>query len=426
MEYLLNSFCATGDELGKFRETVENLEKNTSFEVVSKKDIILFSALADEDMRRRADGSFQCNVVDKRSLSDLNINGAPLPTGFVSSSKLDSKLLAELYNTTRVIIGVGKSHYYVGESAMATLCKNAGLKTSRPTLVRDLAIEEGLLKESGKMTLVTRSEMSTDTGMKCKKIFACMSGRYNPIPLRIVPDAADRLIDEAVLGKGVVTSWIVDHNIARIHIEFPDAAEDYAELYKTENLFIPGIEITSSDTGFSSVFVRSTLRREDSRYYVIADEFARKHSGKITAEEILDLANKTVLTDLRLLPEKLSKLMGQVITPEPLSGPRSKARNRNAVADVIKNVAKELDLKSALGLSRTNALCEEMMKEINPEIVYSAYDVACNFMSIPDRVSGLGDGVMTELKKLCGKAPYVKYVGKKTIKEEEAPLILSA
>ena len=262
--------------------------------------------------------------------------------------------------------------------------------------------------------------------MKCKKIFACMSGRYNPIPLRIVPDAADRLIDEAVLGKGVVTSWIVDHNIARIHIEFPDAAEDYAELYKTENLFIPGIEITSSDTGFSSVFVRSTLRREDSRYYVIADEFARKHSGKITAEEILDLANKTVLTDLRLLPEKLSELMGQVITPEPLTGPRSKARNRNAVADVIKNVAKELDLKSALGLSRTNALCEEMMKEINPEIVYSAYDVACNFMSIPDRVSGLGDGVMTELKKLCGKAPYVKYVGKKTIKEEEAPLILSA
>lgn len=426
MEYLLNSFCVTGDELGKFRETVENLEKNTSFEVVSKKDIILFSALADKDMRRRADGSFQCNVVDRRSLSDLNINGTPLPTGFVSSSKLDSKLLAELYNTTRVIIGVGKSHYYVGESAMATLCKNAGLKTSRPTLVRDLAIEEGLLKESGKMTLVTRSEMSTDTGMKCKKIFACMSGRYNPIPLRIVPDAADRLIDEAVLGKGVVTSWIVDHNIARIHIEFPDAAEDYAELYKTENLFIPGIEITSSDTGFSSVFVRSTLRREDSRYYVIADEFARKHSGKITAEEILDLANKTVLTDLRLLPEKLSKLMGQVITPEPLTGPRSKARNRNAVADVIKNVAKELDLKSALGLSRTNALCEEMMKEINPEIVYSAYDVACNFMSIPDRVSGLGDGVMTELKKLCGKAPYVKYVGKKTLKEEEAPLILSA
>lgn len=232
MEYLLNSFRVTGDELGKFRETVENLEKNTSFEVVSKKDIILFSALADEDMRRRADGSFQCNVVDKRSLSDLNINGAPLPTGFVSSSKLDSKLLAELYNTTRVIIGVGKSHYYVGESAMATLCKNAGLKTSRPTLVRDLAIEEGLLKESGKMTLVTRSEMSTDTGTKCKKIFACMSGRYNPIPLRIVPDAADRLIDEAVLGKGVVTSWIVDHNIARIHIEFPNAAETMRKFIK--------------------------------------------------------------------------------------------------------------------------------------------------------------------------------------------------
>ena len=28
MEYLLNSFCVTGDELGKFRETVENLEKH--------------------------------------------------------------------------------------------------------------------------------------------------------------------------------------------------------------------------------------------------------------------------------------------------------------------------------------------------------------------------------------------------------------
>lgn len=27
MEYLLNSFRVTGDELGKFRETVENLEK---------------------------------------------------------------------------------------------------------------------------------------------------------------------------------------------------------------------------------------------------------------------------------------------------------------------------------------------------------------------------------------------------------------
>lgn len=398
---LLNNWCVTGRDLNDFKKEVDNLVNSTKSITSNNETITLLSRCR---CKEAPEGSNLYYVLSRIYL-DKYLNGDGLKLGAIANNVFSDELFEEMDATTGLCAIIENEKFLIGSNALATLTMRAGVggevTVARNNVIRDTHFADALTSIADATKFIYREDEDGN-----KKIFACMSKGYNEIPMSILYHAIDKVADEDIMGKMEVNHWEISHNFTDIYVEFPEAAQDFMDTYKLSEKIIPGLFLCTSDTGASSVIVRGTYRYKNR--CVITDEVARKHSGTITAEELLDMINNQVFTKFRLLPEKLADLIGQTVvdySKVDLSSTAGQEANRTSVAALIKTLVNS-DLKELKGQKRRAELIECMVSEINPTIPYTMYDIAMMFMWLPDRLNGLDKATMANVAKACAKVPF--------------------
>lgn len=398
---LLNNWCVTGRDLNDFKKEVDNLVNSTKSITSNNEAITLLSRCRCKE----APAGSNLYYVLNRIYLDKYLNGDGLKLGAIANSVFSDELFEEMDTTTGLCAIIENEKFLIGNNALATLTMRAGVggevTVARNNVIRDTHFADALTSITDATKFIYREDEAGN-----KKIFACMSKGYNEIPMSILYHAIDKVADEDIMGKMEVNHWEISHNFTDIYVEFPEAAQDFMDTYGLTEKIIPGLFLCTSDTGASSVIVRGTYRYKNR--CVITDEVARKHSGTITAEELLDMINNQVFTKFRLLPEKLADLIGQTVVDYSkidLSSIGGQETNRASVATLIKTLVNS-DLKELKGQKRRAELIECMVSEINPTIPYTMYDIAMMFMWLPDRLNGLDKATMANVAKACAKVPF--------------------
>ena len=254
------------------------------------------------------------------------------------------------------------------------------------------------LQHNGKTTIVYREANGV------KKVFAVCGRQYKYVPQTIIADIAEMINKDSVMGKTETYQWEINHSISSIIEIFPEMKEDFEAAYGIKDK-TPGIIIETSDIGCCSITIKSILK--SGRGYVELDEIKFQHTPNTTAEKVLDAANKEIFAKIRKLPECLMSLIGEPLTYE----------------EVLIAIEKCLDAipRKILSMAKRKELSEAIKEEFDGSISYTKYDVADKFLELPDRISGLEKVTITEIRKACGKIPYL--LEKMSLKEESILLL---
>lgn len=425
--YLSDDFMCNGTTLEGFKEAVKEMVLSTQIAVLSPSDTKFLSLIVEPSTIKDRNGNTlkdksgnnlgmpgykYFRYIDTNSIGMFNESGIMPSIAKIPEDKFEPSLSKESDKTSRLMLLSGKTNYYFSQKAMATLTTKADVSgwttITKPSFVRDLHLMEGLAYTKKKVSYVYRTDEIN--GKTYRKIFAAMSDKYNFIPMSVLYEALELIIEEGILGECHVHSWHIEHDYTQIYVEFPDCVEDFKATYGLPSEVIPGLLLQSSDTGCSSVIIRGTYRIGGCNTYVIENEFARKHSGTITKDDIVAQVNTDIFTQIRKLPEALAALMGINVTPSEmdLSIPDNCQKNETFVRDMMQNTANKL-LKGCLSKKQLTLLVDNICDEINGSIHYTAYDLATILMQVPDRIKGLDEGTMVSVKKALAKAPYAKY-----------------
>ncbi len=432
VEMILNPTVYRGSDYEEFKKKTEEMAGITK-EIVVRGGDITFLSLCDVPEVQEP-GKVVFYVLNEAYLSDFMNNGGKLRCGRVAEEEIGAELLDELRNTTQLMIMVKEEKYLVSDIAVPTLTIRASVSGDntihRQNLIRNMHLADAILGKNENIHLVYREtqigEKADGTPIIAKKIFAGLGGTYRLVPQTILSEAADLIADEAVLGKMEVEAWSVDQRFTDLYLDFPEAAEDFAAMYKIDDTIHPGVFLCTSDVGASSVIVRGVYRK--GRSYVITDEVAIKHVGAITPKDILERVNEDVFANIRKLPEALSELIGRSVldyTKLNLSTEAGASANFSAVSGVIEKTFKKA-LKNVLPAKRQKALIECMVDEINSSLPYTLYDIAVDFISVPERIEGLDPVTLNEVRKACAKVPFILGDKKTAEKKEEEIVLLPA
>jgi hypothetical protein len=241
-----------------------------------------------------------------------------------------------------------------------------------------------------------------DGGKVYRKIFFVPTEKYSPVPLMVVPEIAEKICDDDIMGEPDVKYWFVNHDIVEICIVFPEIADETADAYKKlPDQVLPGILIRSSDTGKSCVDVKAVAFIGKSRHYITLETTKRKHTGEVDVEALVEEANEVVLENVRTLPELLVKLTENIIY-EAGSGKANLAKVRMAISKAIKHCG----LTKIVGKKREKELKMALIAELNPDRDYSEYDIAAMIMKIGDRICDVPQFMRDQLGEACAKAPF--------------------
>ena len=429
---LSDSWSASGNDLSSYTALIKEVSDATKFIKTKPSEIKAFYNLRDANVY----DVYKVVVIDGTSLSTLKkglmawkttMTQAPeFNVGYIRKAKTNQLLAEESFNSNGFILDYNEKAIYVSANAKTTLClrsKIAGEWTTRCSLFQTMDIMEALNYWRGEMTMVVRECENPRTKKIENKVFAFLSSKYTDIPLSILPKAIKTIMADGKLGRAEVYGWYMNHMFTEIQIEFPDAGEDFAAISGLKTPVIPGLIMMSSDTGSSSLIIRGTYRVKGSSRYVVLDEFTHKHSGAITTEDILDACDRHIMSNFRKLPEALADKMSKIIGTGKVDTPQEMAANAQAVAGAIKGAMKKLGVNTELGKTRSKMLLEQLIETIDPESVYSEYDLAMLFLGLPDRVDGLSKEMQTRLAKDCGKAPFIDYTAN-TEKVDDEDLVL--
>jgi hypothetical protein len=218
----------------------------------------------------------------------------------------------------------------------------------------------------------------------------------------VVPEIAERICDDDILGEPEVNYWFVNHDICETCITFPEIASETAKAYdKLPDQVLPGILLRSSDTGKSCVDVKAVAFIGNSRHYIILETKKRKHTGEVDVDQFVEDANEVILENVRTLPELLQNMTENVIY-EAGSGKANFAKVRLAISKTIKYCG----LTKIIGKKREKELKTALVAELNPDRDYTEYDIAAMIMKIGDRISEVTQFMRDQLGEACAKAPF--------------------
>lgn len=404
-KFLLDSFCERGNDLTKFSELINEIWSKTKFIKMSSKDLSVLSVANESDPekifvyllnpREPLPGDSYTDKLRSycRSLEKKKI----LEKGDFSS------LINEVEENTRVILYDDVRLLYVSSGIFSDLCQ-FGIKgdfIQKPSFARDMVIAQQF-KSDKKITLVCKSINGIN------KVFAIRSGKYSCIPQSILLDIADK-IKSAGLGDFICKEWEVTNFLTQIYLEFPQKAEEMKIYYDLPDDYVPGLLLTTSDTGDCSVTVNGTWRIGNS--ITLQNKVAKQHMGTIDVDEIVKNAESTIFAEYTKLPEALCNLMIQNITDASwdLSTAAGRKANAEAIEDTIKSVFKQLDMIKLIGKKNEKSLFTQLVDEFDPEMSFTAYDVAKSIMGIPGRLEGLNAVIERNLRRAVGQAPYLDY-----------------
>lgn len=420
---LTDNFTVSGDTLDGLKEVIEKMNENTTFKQMKSGDLNLLSFIGEDEREvENPDGTKSKVPITK----NLQLMPGNLPTltlsepfdkvikAYKKPAEAESLLNEWTGKTKLALVHIEKTgqqvFYFTSKSTLQTMDRfgMSGTFLSTPCLERDLMIAKRFEKDLG-ITAIIR----TSDSKQYKKMFAILSDKYVPIDQMILFDIIKEIETVSDLGKCVCHKWEVNNFFTRLYVEFPEKATELATLYGIPKM-IPGILITTSDTGDASFAVRGTWRANGSSAVALTHaEVKHKHSGKLNVAKIVDEVSSTIFADYAKLPDALCKLMSQDITDSAwdLKTSAGVMANQAAMEEVIKTAFKRLGITKAVGKKIEKLLCQGMLDEVNPSIRYTAYDVCMAFMSLPERLIFSGKDVpdTTLLQKACGQAPFIDY-----------------
>lgn len=426
---LSDEFEIKGNSFDGFKTAVKEMAQGTSCRLVESDKVIFYHYIEGPKTLKKIlsvkpdaldGGKRPFYVFDRTSLEENNEENHEFRVGLIAEDVFsDAQWDKDIENGEKLVVKIGNDKFTISELAMNTLFQRAGLSGKSlvtPDLQRNIFLAHSFLandrlsgQKPQKINVIYREE-DGENGRKYKKIFAFLGRYYAYIPQTFLITLAEELMKDGALGTGEVYSWGVDQQRSYILIEFPQAAEDIQDAYKLPDKMIPGLYLATSDTGENSIVCRGTLRHEKSSLYIVTEEVKRKHLGDVNAEEITDKAKETIFANVRILPEVLSRLIGQSVkdySKTDLSTPAGQEENRAAVSALIKRVWKKT--ADVFSKKTSTALLEAMTDEIDPSRRYSYYDVAVAFMDLPERVEGISrkSSAFVEFQRRCAKAPFL-------------------
>jgi hypothetical protein len=417
---LLDSSQVTGNSFKGLKAVIDKLNETTQFVKLKSGDITLFS-LVDNSLIKRKDGE---NLAD--TLYGVYLEPDNLPTKFLSTP-MDTfvkgyhrpkdganGLVNELEFQTKLALIYNKkngSHtlYFISKSCLQTMDRFgiSGECLSTPCLERDLLLAKRFNLDLGVTAVVRYTE-----DRKYKKIFTILSDKYTHINQNVIFDVIQEIEETSEMGPAKCFSWEVNNFFTKLYVEFPDKADELSNLYGLKTKMIPGILLTTSDTGDASFSVKGTWRIQGSRSVITNSEVKRKHSGDIDVKKLVSEVTNKIFVEYAKLPEALCNLMLHDITDPSwdLTTSAGIKANQSEIESVYKTVFKRLGITKAIGKKNEKELRNQMFDEINPTIRYTAYDICMLIMSIPERIviNGKKDDI-SALQKACGEAPYVSY-----------------
>jgi hypothetical protein len=433
IEKILDNFTVKGTNFEDFKNESQAMADITK-DVVIKGGDIIFLSLCDIK-ERQIPGKAMFYVLSEEYISDFLLQGKPLRIGTIPVENIGEELLEEIRNTTGLIAVINNDKYIVSDIAIPTLSLRASvsgnMSINRQNLIRNLHFADAIISKNENIHFVYREiEGVKETGDKyiVRKIFAALGSQFCAVPQTIITDAANIVADEGVLGTVNTREWLIDHEFTDLYLEFPDVAEELCTSYKLPDEVTPGVFMCTSDVGSSSIIARGVFRK--GRSYVITDEVMIKHVGNIVPEDVVKRINDEIFPNIRKLPETLALLIGEEIADYSkldLTKEKDAGKNFNAVLNLLEKTSKKV-LKGVLPAKRQKALLECMADEINSTIKYTLYDIAIDFISVPDRVEGLDNVTLTELRKACAKVPFVlaDNIHPSTVEKEEEIVLLPA
>lgn len=424
IDTLTDGFFTTGNDLGELKEVIEEMNSCTKFMKMKSGDINLLSMVgpAVRDIRDKDDKliAADANVIETIYLSPMNLptdNPAnPLNSQlkiFRAPSTMHS-LMDEWVNKTKLGImynerNGSQTFYYTSGSALQTMDRFglSGEFLLTPKLARDLMVADRFKMDLG-VTAIVRSTSDN----KAKKIFTILSDKYTHINQLVLFDIIKQIEDAGEMGECKCFRWEISNFFTKLYVEFPKKAEELSGLYGLSREMIPGIMITTSDTGDASFAVRGTWRAEGSNSLIVNSEVKRKHIGDIDIVKIIDDISKDIFAEYAKLPEALCELMAKDVT-DPAWDLKTSAgikANQTEIENTFKTVFKRIGVVKAIGKKTEKILRQAMMDEIDPSIRYTAYDICMLIMSLPERVVFMDKNKdIALLQKACGQAPFADY-----------------
>lgn len=422
-KYLMDNFEMTGSDLEECRTLITEIAENTTFEKISSAALNVYSFTSDSTNEKMRFYKFNPDELPS-DVPEKSILRHRYALSKVGLSKWDLDfMIDEIENITKLAFcdnSKANNNFYFASENVLTSMEPFGLRGSflaTPSFERDQLIARQF-KEDKAVTLVMRNFKKTkmidgnEENKTIKKVFAIRSTKYTEMPQLEVFHIIDKIIDEEIFGKVKCLRWIVNHFLTQIDLEFPDKAEEICKAYGLPNVFVPGIRIVTSDTGNSSFKITGTWRVKNS--LTLTNEVSKRHSGEINISEIIEDVDKEIFAEYVKIPEALCDLMLKNITPVTLDLSNSKdvKKNKELMEDIIKSTLKELNIVKAIGKKNEMALRDLLLEEIDPSISYTAYDVAMQILTIPERLEGLTDASLNALAKAISKAPFCTYESK--------------
>ena len=425
---LNDNWTATGNDMEELKDVLSAMNSVTSFVKMKTGDISLLSLIGTDHTDYVApDGTKEENieVIDSIYLNPVNLPSENLSLPLNANIKrfrspsIDEGLLDEWKNKTKLALLCSNKAgaqilYFTSGSALQTMdrFKMSGEFLLTPCLERDMMIAKRFSEDLG-VTAVIRS-----VG-KIRKIFTILSDKYAHIDQEESLFKVIKQIEDAgEMGKCKCYRWEVSNFFTKLYVEFPETAEALPKLYGLSREMIPGIMITTSDTGDASFTVRGTWRAEGSNSLAVNSEVKRKHIGEIDINKIVDDITNDIFAEYAKLPEALCNLMSNDVTDTAwdLTTSAGVQANASELDKVLKTAFKRLNIVKAIGKKTEKVLRQEILDELNPSVRYTQYDIAMLIMGLPERVVFMDKGKdIALLQKACGQAPFIDYTVDKTV-----------
>jgi len=379
-ESLSDGYQRSGKDLDTLRTALEEMDAMTAIEYVNTLDIELLSLLVG---RAQTDGRIPFRVFHP-------FEGEKPPLTVSMADPVRKALLAPLVkelSENRLLLRVEDRLYYTSSILMATMSCRAGLGGANiylPSTKRDAYLAELFGKDDKDVRMLVRS------AGKVRKVFAMHSEKYTRVPQITLYDIIGEI--KHGLGKPVCRSWSIDHNRSVVHLDFPEKAKDFALIYGTPPDIVPGLRLVTSDVGDSSVCAVGTWRIGGA--VLGSDVYTRKHTGKVDPTQILKDINSTIFTKYERIPKTLSGLLTISLT-DP--------------AAVIESVLQQIKMADKVGKRCAKQIETLLCGQLQPDLSYTAYDVAKSIMTLPATLQGLSANGKKELKEAALSAVFADY-----------------
>lgn len=352
-DYMIDSSCCKGKRLTDFEKIAEEIDNATSLVQVSMNEAVLMHVY------RQQGDILNMKVLRPGNVFRISDNGV---YALMNDAKINSEKLKymgdafwnEIVEKNMTIFSMDKKGYYF---AGETLYKTLGPKL---TGIEGKFLRESSMERDIALTkIMSSSEIPDGVALirkrgNCPKIFAYYTERYKRVPFQILAESVKQFPHE-----NKVTFWEINQKKAEIYIELENTGIDTGHI-------VPGLLLTTSDTGYYQTSVKMCWRGCNSPYdtYFVQDVLSLKHSGEVTTEKILELMEKAIELQKEFF-KKYSEYRTRLDTIHII--------NNEQYLKQVSNFAKKADFSKYIGISGKKKITSWLAGQYNENVKSATY-----------------------------------------------------